>query len=91
MQGRAAGDADRRRRGLRAADRDVDAGESFDLEVVNDTRRCRPSWSPTGRPARVAGQTSTRQIDALEAGDHRVTLEGAPFEATLRAPGRLAP
>ena len=37
-------------------------------------------------PLRVSpGQTSTRQIDSLPAGDHRVTLEGAPFEATVRA------
>jgi hypothetical protein len=33
----------------------------------------------------LAGQTSTRQVDSLAPGDHRVTLEGAPFEATLRA------
>jgi hypothetical protein len=37
-------------------------------------------------PLRVSpGETSTRQVDSLEAGDHRVTLEAAPFEATLRA------
>ena len=33
----------------------------------------------------AAGETSTRQIDSLEAGEHRVTLEAAPFEATIRA------
>ena len=33
----------------------------------------------------LPGETSTRQIDSLGAGDHRVTLEGAPFEATVRA------
>ena len=37
-------------------------------------------------PLRVAaGQTSTRQIDSLRPGEYKVTLEGAPFEATLRA------
>ena len=37
-------------------------------------------------PLRVAaGQTSTRQIDSLAPGEYKVTLEGAPFEATLRA------
>ena len=62
-------------------------GKSFDLEIVNDTKaRADRSPSPGRPPLRVSpGQTSTRQIDSLPAGDHKVTLEGAPFEATLRA------
>ena len=64
----------------------VEAGKSFDLEVVNDTRAVQTVTVAGRPPLRVApGQTSTRQIDSLPAGDHRVTLEGAPFEATLRA------
>ena len=64
----------------------VEAGTSFDLEVVNDTQAVQTVTVADRPPLRVApGQTSTRQIDSLEAGDHRVTLEGAPFEATLRA------
>ena len=64
----------------------VDAGKSFDLEVVNDTKAVQTVTVAGRPPLRVlAGQTSTRQIDSLEPGDHRVTLEGAPFEATLRA------
>ena len=40
-----------------------------------------------GRPGLrvLPGASSERQIDALDPGDHRVTLEGAPFEATVRA------
>jgi hypothetical protein len=64
----------------------VEAGRSFDLEVVNDTRAVQTVTVAGRPPLRVApGETSTRQIDSLPAGDHRVTLEGAPFEATLRA------
>ena len=64
----------------------VDAGQSFDLEVVNDTRAVQTVTVERRPPLRVLpGETSTRQIDSLEAGDHRVTLEGAPFEATVRA------
>jgi len=64
----------------------VEAGTSFDLEVVNDTRAVQTVTVAGRPPLRVPpGQTSTRQVDSLRAGDHRVTLEGAPFEATLRA------
>ena len=64
----------------------VDAGESFDLEIVNDTQAVQTVTVAGRPPLRVSpGQTSTRQIDSLPAGDHKVTLEGAPFEATLRA------
>ena len=64
----------------------VDAGKSFDLEVVNDTRAVQTVTVEGRPPLRVAaGETGTRQIDSLKAGDHRVTLEGAPFEATVRA------
>ena len=64
----------------------VEAGTSFDLEVVNDTRAVQTVTVAGRPPLRVSPrQTSTRQIDSLPAGDHRVTLEGAPFEATLRA------
>jgi len=64
----------------------VDAGKSFDLEVVNDTKAVQTVTVAGRPPLRVlAGQTSTRQVDSLAPGDHRVTLEGAPFEATLRA------
>ncbi len=64
----------------------VPAGESFDLKVVNDTKAVQ-TIVVAGRPGlRVSpGQTSTRQIEAFEEGDHKVTLEGAPFQATLRA------
>jgi hypothetical protein len=64
----------------------VPAGTSFDLEVVNDTQAVQTVTVAGRPPLRVRpGGTSTRQIDSLPAGDHRVTLEGAPFEATLRA------
>jgi len=64
----------------------VDAGKSFDLEIVNDTQAVQTVVVADRPPLRVPpGQTSTRQVDSLRAGDHRVTLEGAPFEATLRA------
>jgi hypothetical protein len=64
----------------------VDAGKSFDLEIVNDTKAVQTVTVEGRPPLRVpAGGTSTRQVDSLPAGDHRVTLEGAPFEATVRA------
>jgi hypothetical protein len=64
----------------------VDAGKSFDLEVVNDTRAVQTVTVEGRPPLRVPpGETGTRQIDSLEAGDHPVTLEDAPFEATVRA------
>jgi hypothetical protein len=64
----------------------VEAGTSFDLEVVNDTQAVQTVTVAGRPPLRVpAGQTGTRQVDSLPAGDHRVTLEGAPFEATVRA------
>jgi Cupredoxin-like domain len=64
----------------------VDAGKSFDLEIVNDTQAVQTVTVVGRPPLRVSpGQTSTRQIDSLPAGDHKVTLDGAPFEATLRA------
>src|SRR3954466_9749779 len=64
----------------------VPAGHSFDLEVVNHTSAVQTVTVADRPPLRVPpGQTSTRQIDSLPVGDHRVTLEGAPFEATLRA------
>jgi hypothetical protein len=64
----------------------VDAGEAFDLEIVNDTKAVQ-TVTVEGRPGLrvLPGQTSARQVEALEPGDHRVTLEGAPFEATVRA------
>ena len=64
----------------------VPAGKSFDLEVVNDTKAVQTVVVAERPPLRVApGETSTRQVDSLSEGDHRVTLEGAPFQATLRA------
>jgi hypothetical protein len=64
----------------------VEAGKSFDLEVQNDTRAVQ-TVTVQGRPGlRVRpGQTFSRDIEGLKAGDHRVTLAGAPFQATLRA------
>ena len=64
----------------------VDAGKSFDLEVVNETKAVQ-TVTVQGRPGlRVPpGGKSQRQIDSLAPGAHKVTLEGAPFEATLRA------
>jgi hypothetical protein len=64
----------------------VPAGESFDLKVVNDTKAVQTVVVADRPGLRVApGQTSTRQIAAFDAGDHQVTLEDAPFRATLRA------
>jgi hypothetical protein len=64
----------------------VEAGKSFDLEIVNDTRAVQTVTVEGRPPLRVLpGEKGTRQIDSLEAGDHRVTLEDAPFEATVRA------
>ena len=64
----------------------VRAEKSFDLEIRNDTRAVQTVTVADRPPLRVAPQqTGTRQVDALAAGDHRVTLEDAPFEATLRA------
>ncbi len=64
----------------------VPAEKSFDLEVRNDTEAVQTVTVAGRPPLRVAPrQTSTRQIDALPVGDRRVTLTGAPFEATLRA------
>jgi hypothetical protein len=64
----------------------VDAGTSFDLEVVNDTKAVQ-TVTVEGRPGLrvLPGQTGARQIDSLAAGEYKVTLEGAPFEATVRA------
>jgi hypothetical protein len=64
----------------------VDAGKSFDLEVVNDTRTVQ-TVTVEGRPGLrvLPGEKSQRQIDSLAAGEYKVTLEGAPFEATVRA------
>jgi hypothetical protein len=64
----------------------VPAEESFDLEVRNDTQAVQTVTVAGRPPLRIAaGGTSTRQVEALAAGDHRVTLVDAPFEATLRA------
>ena len=64
----------------------VDAGTSFDLEVVNDTKAVQ-TVTVEGRPGLrvLPGKSSQRQIDSLDAGEYKVTLEGAPFEATVRA------
>jgi hypothetical protein len=64
----------------------VEAGTSFDLEIVNDTRAVQTVAVEGRPPLRVLpGETGTRQVDSLPQGDHRVTLEDAPFEATVRA------
>jgi hypothetical protein len=64
----------------------VDAGTSFDLEIVNDTRAVQTVTVQGRPPLRVLpGAKSTRQVDSLKPGDYRVTLQGAPFEATVRA------
>ena len=64
----------------------VEAGKSLVLEVVKDTRAVQTVTVEGRPPLRVLpGVKSTRQIDSLKAGDHRVTLEEAPFEATVRA------
>ncbi len=64
----------------------VPADESFDLEVRNETQAVQTVTVAGRPPLRIAArQTSTRQIESLAAGDHRVTLVDAPFEATLRA------
>ena len=64
----------------------VEAGKSFDLEIANDTRTVQTVTVEGRPPLRVLpGEKSARQIDSLEPGDHRVTLEDAPFEATVRA------
>ena len=66
---------------------EVPADESFDFAVRNDTRAVQ-TVTVAGQPAlRVPpGETGSRRVE-LGTGDHRVTLEGAPFEATLRAGG----
>jgi hypothetical protein len=66
---------------------EVPAEKSFDFEVSNDTQAVQ-TVTVAGQPAlRVPpGETGSRRVE-LGAGDHRVTLEGAPFEATLRAGG----
>jgi plastocyanin len=63
----------------------VDAGKAIELEVENDTRTVQ-TVTVQGRPGlRVRpGQTFSRELEALDAGDHRVTLSGAPFQATIR-------
>src|SRR5687767_14973252 len=49
----------------------VEAGKSFDLEVVNDTQAVQTVTVAGRPPLRVLpGETSTRQVDSLEAGDH---------------------
>ena len=64
----------------------VEAGTSFDLAVVNDTRAVQTVTVEDRPPLRVRpGETATRLVDSLPPGDHRVTLDGAPFEATVRA------
>ena len=64
----------------------VEAGTSFDLDVVNDTKAVQ-IVTVEGRPGLrvLPGETSQRQIDSLGAGEYKVTLEGAPFEATVQA------
>ena len=64
----------------------VPANKSFDLEFVNDTKTVQTVTVQGRPPLRVApGLKSTRQIDSLKPGSYKVTLEDAPFEATLRA------
>jgi hypothetical protein len=65
---------------------EVDAGKSFDLEIVNETKAVQ-TVTVEGRPGLrvLPGASSERQIEALAPGDYRVTLQGAPFEATVRA------
>src|SRR4051812_20871577 len=64
----------------------VDAGSAFDLEIKNDTQAVQTVMigSHPPRPGlRVRpGETFSRDIDGLKAGDHKVTLSDAPFEAT---------
>src|SRR3954451_25456615 len=64
----------------------VAAGKAVELEVKNDTRAVQ-TVTVEGRPGlRVRpGATFSREIEELKAGDHRVTLSDAPFEATLHA------
>jgi hypothetical protein len=64
----------------------VPAGKSFDLDVRNDTQAVQTVTVAARPPLRVPPQeTGTRQVDSLPVGDHLVTLDGAPYEATLRA------
>ena len=64
----------------------VPAGKAFELEVRNDTQAVQTVTVQDRPPLRVRPQgTGEREIEALDAGDHRVTLLDAPFEATLRA------
>ena len=59
---------------------------TYNLKVTNDTKAVQTLVIADRPGLRIdAGQTTTRQVAALEPGDHRVTLEGAPFQATLRA------
>jgi hypothetical protein len=64
----------------------VPANKSFDLEIVNHTQVVQTVTVQGRPPLRVApGITSTRQIDSLKPGSYKVTLEDAPFVATLQA------
>jgi hypothetical protein len=64
----------------------VDAGKSFDLEVENDTQAVQTVTVQDRPGLRVRpGETFSRDIDGLKAGDHKVTLADAPFEATIHA------
>jgi plastocyanin len=64
----------------------VPAGKTFDLQVTNTTKAVQEVRVQGRPPLRAApGITSTRQVEALEPGEYKVTLLDAPFEATLRA------
>ena len=82
------------RKGHRWSDGHPFTAEDFRYywEDVANNKELSPSGPPRdllveGRPPLrvLPGETGTRQVDSLPAGEHRVTLEGAPFEATVRA------
>jgi hypothetical protein len=64
----------------------VPANRSFDLNVANETKAVHEVTVEGSPPLRVPpGGKNSRQVQPLKPGDHKVTLLGAPFEATLRA------
>src|SRR3954462_4327249 len=60
----------------------VPAGKAFELEIRNDTRTVQTITVAQRPPLRVLPQSTGERELSLPAGDHRVTLEDAPFQAT---------
>ena len=63
----------------------VPAGKAFELEIRNDTQAVQTVTVSGRPPLRILPRATGERELELPAGEHRVTLAGAPFEATLRA------